>query len=488
MIGGATHDATLRCASRSRASWGSIVVLLIAAAPRVWAAFEDQSVFSPEEIYEGMEPAHRFAFGWGLLAKAYRDNSHSWLFPGALGLAWKAASAVGVHTPAGFVSVAKGGMAALSIAGVWLAMSLARRIGGERAAILTGLLASMCAPLVAFGSRTFPETMSVPLVVGAALLLEGKSERRALAAGTLALVATLLRYEEGVIAAGLLVFVLGRRRASEQKAFVIGGAVVFALGQILDWATIGAPFRALLADLRVNFLSAEPWTYGKAVLFYYPDHLTSSMGVSFAIVLLGLVVAAQSRADRPARGLIATVVAYLLLITLHAHKDLRLVLPVLPIMLAVGAVGLTRMFDGLRAGAWVTYAGGVVMAAQMAWTTHAPTRADLGYGAADVVTWHSGEDYMLVTEEAAKTPDLCGIIYTGNDPGWTGGYSFLHRKIPIFFDLHADHLAAANAVVAGVGDKVPSGWRRVSTNGKYALWERQGACAAAPKDWSMVLP
>jgi len=201
------------------------------------------------------------------------------------------------------------------------------------------------------------------------------------------------------------------------------------------------------------------------------------------VILLGLALASGR-----ARGLVVVVVAYLLAQALLPERELRFMMPVLPIAIAASAAGLTRLFDGLRAGPWPACAVGLACSAQMAWIAHAPTRAQLGYEGNDWVTWHPADDYLRTTWAAAGSPELCGVIYIATEPTWTGGYTYLHRPVPIFFDTHAEHLAAANAVVGSLAERLPAGWKRRYTNGRYAFWQRLGDCAPPPDGWSMTLP
>lgn len=458
-------------------------MLLVAAAPRLWAALWDQSVFLPEEIVLSMEPAHHFAFGWGMLHHAFKEGSRSWLFPGLLGLVWKAVAALGVHTSVGLVGVAKLGMAALSLASVWMGMCLARRISGERAAVLSGLLATACPPLIGLSGRCFTESATTPLFVGAALLLEGRSRRSAAIAGAVATVAVFLHAETLLLAGGFLLLLLVRRRTLDARAYLLAATVTLALGGALDWATLGAPFRSLSVHVKQELLDTHGATLGRAAFAYYEDHFVSSMGVTYGIVLLGLALA-----FRRSPGLVAILVVYVVAHAFVAQRELRYMLAVIPLALPLAATGLTRLFDGLRAGGWPTYALGIGCSLQMAWITHAVTRGQLGYGSSDWVIWHSGEDYFHAVQEAAKTPDLCGIALVANDPPWTGGYTYLHRAVPLFFDTHAEHLGAANVVVGAPNERLPSVWSRGATFGKYALWRRAGACAMPPHDWTMSLP
>jgi hypothetical protein len=65
-----------------------VLVLLAAAVPRGFVAWTDQGLFWPDEIFQSLEQAHRFAFGYGLIL--YRRDGpcassppgFSWFMPG----------------------------------------------------------------------------------------------------------------------------------------------------------------------------------------------------------------------------------------------------------------------------------------------------------------------------------------------------------------------------------------------------------------------
>src|SRR5262249_22626523 len=55
--------------------------LAAGAALRLWLAFSDDGVHWPDEIYQTLEPAHRAAFGYGLLAWEFLEGARSWALP-----------------------------------------------------------------------------------------------------------------------------------------------------------------------------------------------------------------------------------------------------------------------------------------------------------------------------------------------------------------------------------------------------------------------
>jgi phosphatidylinositol glycan class B len=461
---------------RVRASRWSVAVLVLAGVPRLWAALWDGGIFIPEEITQSLEPAHHFAFGWGLVTHEFRDGACSWLFPGLLAIALRVASMLGAHSPAALVGVAKVGMAALSLAGVWFGMGLARRLGGERAAILAGLLGGACPPLIALGSRCLPEMASAPLIVLAALLLETRTRQNASFAGVVATLTVFLRYPNGLLALGFAVLLLAQHRRADARAYLVGGAATLLLGGLIDWPVWGWPFRALWVYLRTPGAGDVPF-------LFYEQHLASSIGLTYGLLLIGLALV-----WRQARGLVVVVVLFVLEQSFVHAKELRFILPVVPLAIALASAGLVRMTNGLGRRGLPTYVLGLACAAQMGWVTHVMTRGWLGFGASDWVIWHSGADYFRTLGEASKADDLCGIAYVGNEPPWTGGYTYLHRAVPIFFDMAPAHLASANYIVGAKTDRPPAGWRSIHTDGGYALFRRDGACSSPPHDWTMNLP
>ena len=456
-------------------------LLLLAVATRIWTAVWDQGLVWPDEIYQTLEQAHRFAFGRGIIPWEFRDGARSWVYPGMIGLVWKAAAALGVKSGLGLVQLAKLIMGALSVGGVWAGMRLARKLGGERAELVAALFGALCPLLVIFGSRCSTEAASAPLVVFAALLLEVTPlRRRAAFAGALMACTVLFRYQNGLLAAGFFVLLCARRRWTHALSYLGGALLVASLGGGVDWVTWGSPFRPLVVYVKFNVIDKGAERWGTSPFPFFSEHLATSIGLSYSLMLLGFGVAV-----RKARGLVLVVLVFVLVHSAIPHKELRFITPIVPLGLSLAAVGLTQLFDGLRRGSRPTYALCLVCGAQMAWQLKAPTLGDLGYGTDSQVVWHANEDYYRATIAAAAAPDLCGISYVDNARAWTGGYTYLHRAVPVFFDTEPRNLAAANYLVGGHEEKLPPAWHALDAYGEYTLWRRDGACGPTPVDWTL---
>jgi len=455
--------------------------LLVALALRVWAAIWDQGLVWPDEIFQTLEQAHRVVFGWGAIPWEFRDGARSWVYPGLIAAVWKVAVAVGVKRALVLICIAKLSMGLLSFGGVWAGTRLARSLGGDRAAFLAALFGAICPPIVVFGSRCTTETASAALVMFSVVLLEVTPlRRRAGWAGALMALAVLFRYQTGLVAAGLFLLLLARRRWLDALAYSLCAAVVVAIGAYVDVKTWGDPFHPLIAYLKFNLAPGGADRWGTSPFTFFSDHLGTSIGLSYSILLVGFLTSA-----RRARGLVLVVLFFVLVHCAIGHKELRFITPILPLSVALAAVGLADLMNGLRQGARPTYILALVCGGQMAWSLRAPTLGDLGYGGDEEVVWHADEDYYRLTLEMGEKPDLCGALTVGTARAWTGGYTYLHREVPIFFDKEPRNFAASNYAIGAPDEKLPAGWRVLHARGKYALWRRDGTCSAVPADWSL---
>src|SRR5687768_7630097 len=103
----------------SRATFVATVLLfsalLIGGACRLYVVFTDDGVYWPDEIYQSIEPAHRLAFRYGLVAWEFAEGARSWAFPGMLaGVLWLTA-ALGGGSPEVYLTVVRILFVALSL-------------------------------------------------------------------------------------------------------------------------------------------------------------------------------------------------------------------------------------------------------------------------------------------------------------------------------------------------------------------------------------
>jgi hypothetical protein len=447
--------------------------MTLGAAPRVWAAIWDQSIFWPDEIMQTLEQAHRMAFHRGLIPWEFRDGARSWFFPGAIGLFWKGLALLGVKHSFGLVVGAKLLMVAMGLLGIEVGRRMAARLAGPTAGLVAALFLAGCPLEIFFGSRVMTEVASGPLVILAAYLAVVAERPRPALAGVLIAAATFLRYQNGLLAAGLLLILILRKDRRAALRYCAAATVVGVAGGLLDWATWGYPFQAFWVYVKFNLIDGKASGFGTAPFDFFAVCLARTLGPALGIVLLGLAAS-----WRRARGLVSLVLVYFLAHSLVPHKELRFLLPIVPLALALAGAGFTTLWEGWGAGPRFPVAVASCCAIAMAGQAATPLRREYAGGASDWPLWHSGEDYIVNVWEAEKKPDLCGVAFVDNAWPWTGGYTYLHRDVPLYWDLN--HLASANYVIGSAGRTLPPGWRGVFEYKQYELFHREGTCQPDP--------
>src|SRR5215472_621229 len=146
---------------------------------RLWLAFSDDGVHWPDEIYQTLEPAHRAAFGYGLLAWEFLEGARSWALPGLIAGVLKLTQVAGLDSPRAYLTVVR-----ILFCGVGVATSLviyrfARSIGTSRLAASCGSVCfSLMSIAIYFAPRAMSETAAALAVAsGLALCLPANASR-----------------------------------------------------------------------------------------------------------------------------------------------------------------------------------------------------------------------------------------------------------------------------------------------------------------------
>jgi hypothetical protein len=438
---------------------------------RLWLATHDDGIFWPDEIYQSLEPAHHLVFGYGLVAWEFRDGARNWAFPGFVALLLKACSLVGITDSRSYVMVIRGVFCLIGVATAAGTYRLARAVGATAlSAAAAAAIFSLTAPAIFYAPRAMSESAAaLVVVVGLTLALrpEARSWQLAVGAALLA-IAVMLRLQTAIFGLGLVavLFAAGQRRPALLVLTVFAaGMLVFGLVDLLTW---GSWFHSAVTYVRVNLVEGRSSVWGTASTLYYPVALVNSMGLA-GFLMLGLAALAVRRSPR----LWILGAAFLAAHSLIPHKELRFILPALPVACALAGVGLDE-FVGL-APVWMSRSMAAVLAVSVVFsaaTFHQLTFHDLGSqpvtGAPRSSAYDFGGPANRLLLQANTRSDLCGIKVESTLIEWTGGYSYLHRQVPVYrFDGPSRESGKFNYVIARAGS-VPPG-EVVAVDGKQVL-------------------
>ncbi|MCI0573276.1 MAG: hypothetical protein L0Y66_21220 [Myxococcaceae bacterium] len=438
----ATHDTRTESPDTLRAGWvGLLAVLAAGLVLRLWLAFTDDGLYWPDEIYQSLEPAHRLVWGYGLVPWEFARGARSWAFPGLIAGLLKLGTWVGLDAPRGYLGLVRVAFCLVGVATALGAFRLARVLGSSVAGgLAAAALFALPAPALYFAPRALSETASaLPVVWGFALCLEPRASplRRWTGASLMGL-ATLLRLQNGLLCVALLLMLavqglrlrlsdgkLSLRPTLEVAAVLLLWALLYGA---LDRLTWGGWFHSALTYFRFNILEDKSAQWGVSDAAYYLRVLWTSAPLPTLCFLL-LAAAGARRAP----GLLATALLFLAVHSTIPHKELRFLLPALPLIAAVAGLGVDVFTSTHRR--WLLTAAVLVACTLSAARVRRLTFGELG--AYESTRPHrsafddSGPVNRLLLAAHAQ-PDLCGLKVEAVHLAWTGGHTYLHRAVPLY--------------------------------------------------------
>jgi hypothetical protein len=76
------------------------------------------------------------------------------------------------------------------------------------------------------------------------------------------------------------------------------------------------------------------------------------------------------------------------------------------------------------------------------------------------------------------------MALAGVDWYYMGGYTYLHRDVPLYRDSARRELASANYLIAHRGEAVDPAYRPVDQDEDFTLLRRDGGCSLPPPGYS----
>ncbi len=467
--------------------------LVVAAAVRLWLVLNDDGFYWPDEIYQSIEPAHRLVFGYGLLAWEFVDGARNWAFPGLVAVPLKLASVAGASDPRAYLIVLRIVFAAVSLGAPIGTYLLARAYGARTLASAAGAsLIALAAPLIYFAPRGLSEGPSAALVVlgfGLALSPAAGTQRRVLGASLIGL-SVLLRLQNGLFALGLVAIFAGRRQwRSAIEATAVLAVWAGVLGT-LDKITWGGWFESVVNYVAFNLDPVKTAIFEKPAADYYVLVAFTAMALP---VVAFLCLAPFGAMRAPGIALIA-----LTFIGVHsaiAHKEFRFILPAIPLVGSVAALGLQHFLDDPPDTKWIPraiVAGCVACGVVSATTFHTLSLRDIGQSQPRTLVDHGGQVTVVSPDTSAydqpgpinrmllrahDQADLCGLRIEPFDLVESGGYSYLHRLVPLYGAFQHPDPAFYNYVIAF---GTPPAGDLVASEAGFTLVRTRPACSRDP--------
>jgi hypothetical protein len=462
--------------TRIRKIFAWVALLGFALALRIGLATGSPNIFFPDEIFQTLEPAHRLVYGYGVISWEWRLGIRSWVFPTFLAGVMRATAWMGSAT-AGYLLGTMIVLALISLATVWFGYAWAKRASGAPAAVVAALACSFYFGLVYFAPKALNEVVAAHVMLpGLYFGIYGEKlgeRKRLFLAGLLCGLAACLRIQLLPALAFAVVYFCYPRWRERAPLVVAGVSIPVALFGAVDWITWSYPWQSFIRYFEANVVQgqgklfpAQPWYWyllvllvliGPAILFLFHGSRRSP----FLAIFCAIVVVSHS---------------------VIPHKEVRFLYPILAPAITLAAMGVVDLLAEVKRGArflsnprWVVAIGV---------TCFLGSSAMLAAQCADwcKTSWGDG-----AFDRLSREADLCGVgIY---DRFWweSGGYTHLHRDVPIVQVGSAAELAQAaphfNALIAPRDSPgVPSGFTQLQCWKGVCLLERGGTCTAPKAD------
>jgi GPI mannosyltransferase 3 len=400
---------------------------------RLAFAANDDGIFWPDEIYQSLEPAHRLVFGYGWQAWEFLEGARHWTLPGLVALIFKLAQALGLTYPEGTLALTRAVFCVVSAAVPLGVYRLARLYGATPIDAAIGATASaLMALTIYFAPRATGETASAaPLVFGLVATLDPAVARRWRLMGVLLLAAAVfLRLQNAVFCLSVLGvwWAQGRRRhALEALGLFVGAGLVYGLVDLATWGNFLHSFRVYV---RFNLIEGKASQFGTELPWFYVKALLLSEGrVVLPLAVLGAL------AWKRARPLWWVWLPFFVVHSILPHKELRFVYVLVPLLAALGAVGLTEV----RAR-WPNWSVSTSLALLVLTLVSALTYRGLTFGRLGVrnpgpptlsaLDYSGPENRLLML--AGRRADVCGLRITSTEHWRTGGYAYFHKQVPMY--------------------------------------------------------
>ncbi len=371
------------------------------------------------------EPAHRAAFGYGIIPWAFEEGIRSPLPPLTISLFFRVSESVFGGGPRVYITTARIALAVFSLTSV-AAVYLAARRRSPSHGLIVGLVAAMWFELVYFASRPLLEAISLNFLFIATSIAWSRDHRfRRMEGAILGLclaMTVLVRLEFAIPVLILLAWVAWSAPRATLIALALGASAPCLAFGIADWIVWGAPFASYVSAVRVNLFEGVASSFGVMGYGWYFSQLLTIYGVALTAILLALNVSGW--AEHKLWTIIG--VAIILSHSLIPHKEYRFVLPgfvSLVIAAALACSDLVVLYSQTFGASWGRKAHIVVIAL---WAAISCALA-LGPGFRSNL-FRLRDDVSAALWLSDRT-DLCGLlVYAELFPG----YAFLHHNIPVY--------------------------------------------------------
>jgi hypothetical protein len=460
----------------SRVTVALIILLSIALGLRIGLAIFLPNVFHPDEIFQTLEPAHRLVYGYGVTTWEWRSGIRSWVLPSFLAgvmrsTGWMGSGASGYTC--GVIVV----LSLLSLSTVWFGFAWAKRVSGMEAAIVAAGACSIFFDLVYFAPKALNEVVATHVLLPGLYLGTDKAasgeRNRLFFAGMLCGLAASLRIQlipAVAFAAIYFCYPSWRRRA---PAIAIGLLVPILLFGLADRITLRYPWQSFVSYFKANTIDGRSLLYGVEPWYWYVPVLVTLLGPTILFVWKGA-----------RRSPFLAILSCIILIShsLIAHKEIRFLYTILPLAITLAAIGFVDSAANLSSFMRLRGSSKIIITLGLLFFAISSALVASLYS-----NWCRASGAQVAFDHLSRDPTLCGVAFYEVNWWNTGGYTHLHRNVPIIVVSDASGVVKDAPTFNALGapfdiSGIPADFHQTGCWNGVCLHQRTGACRAPQPD------
>jgi GPI mannosyltransferase 3 len=403
---------------------GLLFVLLLALVARVTVILAFPGVYHPDENFQFLEQAHRLAFGYGIVPWELADGLRSLLLPSLFGRLFAGIALFG-GGPYAYVLVTRMLLAAFSLVTVAVVYRSALRQSRTHA-LLAGVVAASWFEIVFFSSRPLTEAIASNfLLMGLALACRPRAEYSHAVCALIGFVLACCAMVRIQLAPATLLIALWvasgdfKRRSG---SMLLGGLLPVVAFGVADYVTWGSS--TIVNYVTANLLQEKANLFGTAPVYWYGKNLLQTWAGTLPLLAV-LVVLGWRRSKLWV--LVAGVI-----IGVHSlipHKEYRFVYPAYACLIIAAALGSADLVETIRTRFGPERGRQALQAAVVLWIA---TSCSLALTSIFIHNWSAGTQLARSFFWLHDQPQACGVQLLDHRWDETGGYTHLHRNIPMY--------------------------------------------------------
>lgn len=396
---------------------------------RLSVALFSERISYPDELFQYLEQAHRYVFGYGFETWEYRYGIRNWLLPGFLSSLLATFAATGLDMPKIYVPAIKSIVCIISVSTVYASYYLGRNLLSEQTGRMAALLAAIWYEALYYAVVATPEVLSSYALFGAAALATGRRPASVIQIAGVSMLLGLgvaLRIHYAPAAMLVLLYAWLGRCADRKVLLIAPGALVFLFAGWLDYLQWGHIFYSFYNSFRFNVVLGISNIFGEHPLYWY---IYSIGKYSASLFLLALAYAVFNW-----RRYWVLLVLALSVVGPHSlivHKEHRFIFLATLTLLVLAADLMARL---------ISHAGNPGSTYRRSWVA-AVIVVLLTAGAAVQRGVFSRENRLQAMLHLSDQKNVAAVLDLAGPWYLSGGFYYLHKNVPYYFPEQTQELS-----------------------------------------------